>query len=193
MTSAENNELSQALEHIRRGNTLEAQHSLVQAARAHPADPRPMLLLAAEYVHGKDIDRAEAAYIAALQRDPACAIARFQLGLLQLTCARVAAGQATWAPLDNLDENDPLRLFKRGLECVVRDDFAQARRWLVEGIAKNKENPPLNQDMYKVLERIGQLSTPVEDAPARDEASTAARTADEHADHLLVSAYRTMR
>jgi Flp pilus assembly protein TadD len=163
---------------------------LEQAVQAHPGDPRPLLLLAAELIHAKEIDRAEAAYIAALQLAPGYAIARFQLGLLQLTSARPAAALATWAPLEGLAEADPLRLFKQGLEALIRDDFEQARRWLLEGIAHNKDNPPLNRDMQLVLDRIA-------GAPARGDAQPAPRRADEAdasaqapGDHFLVSTYR---
>lgn len=57
---------------------------LQQAAQQNPNDPRPLLLVAAAHAQAGQSDQAEAAYIAALQRTPQLAIARFQLGLLQL-------------------------------------------------------------------------------------------------------------
>jgi tetratricopeptide (TPR) repeat protein len=191
--------LSEALKHLGRGDHEAAQPLLAQAAQAHPGDPRPLLLLAAEFVHAKDLDRAEAAYTAALQRAPDFAIARFQLGLLQLTSARPAAAQATWAPLDQLDETHPLRLFKTGLELMAQDQFEQARRWLLAGIAHNKDNPPLNRDMQMVLDRIEELHPTGTDprgataaAPPQDGASEGEATPRESADHFLVSAYRKL-
>jgi hypothetical protein len=160
---------------------------LAQAAAEHPRDARPLLLLAAEHVHAKEIDLAEATYIAALQRAPDFAIARFQLGLLQLTSARPAAASATWAPLDALPPTEPLRLFKTGLELLAQDRFDEARRLLLEGIAQNRTNPALNRDMQLVITRIDQRdaagASPA--APAAAGAQDAAPTSD----HFLVSSY----
>lgn len=164
------------------GDGAAARQLLEQAVQEHPGDPRLYLLLGAERVHGKDVDGAEAAYIAALQLAPDFAIARFQLGLLQLTSGRPAAAFSTWAPLEALGERDPLRLFKQGLEHMARDQFDEARRLLEEGIAENRENPPLNRDMQMVLERIAA----VQGQPPAGQAEEAAPAAD----HFLVSAYR---
>jgi tetratricopeptide (TPR) repeat protein len=156
---------------------------LEKAAQAHPRDARPLTLLAAEYVHAGEIDRAEATYIAALQRAPDLAIARFQLGLLQLTSARPAAAQATWAPLDGLADTDPLRLFKTGLELLAQDRFAEARRFLVQGLALNKTNPPLNRDMEMVLQRMAAHA-----GSAQEGALAPAGTQGQG--HFLVSSYQ---
>lgn len=127
---------------------------LEQAANQYPRDPRPFLLLAAEFMHQRQVDRAEACYIFALHRAPEFAIARFQLGLLQLTSARPAAAIATWAPLEVLPDGEPLKLFKRGLEAMAQDRFEEARQLLEAGIAANTVNEPLNRDMRMVIERI---------------------------------------
>ena len=82
-------------------------------------------------------DLAEASYIWALQRAPQSALARFQLGLLQLRSARPAAAFATWAPLETLGDGHPLLLFKRGFEALALDRFPEARRWLLAGIGAN--------------------------------------------------------
>lgn len=159
---------------------------LADAADAHPADARPLLLLAAEFAQQRDMDRAEAAYVAALQRAPQFWIARFQLGLLQFTSARPAVAMLTWAPLDSLEENHPLRLFKQGFEHLARDDFDGARRLLALGIAANTDNPPLNQDMRMLIDRIaqqaGQPGQPAEPAEAQNPADS----------HFLVSAYQRL-
>lgn len=129
---------------------------LAKAADERSADPRPLLLMAAEYMHLERTDQAEGAYILALQRAPNFAIARFQLGLLQFTSGRPAAAMATWAPLEALTENEPLLLFKRGLEALGRDQFQDAQRWLLAGIGANTVNEPLNRDMRMVIDRIVQ-------------------------------------
>jgi tetratricopeptide (TPR) repeat protein len=163
-----------------------ARSLLEKAAQAHPEDPRPLTLLAAEYVHAGELDRAEATYIAALQRTPDLAIARFQLGLLQLTSARPATAQATWAPLDGLAETDPLRLFKTGLELLAQDRFDEARRFLTEGIALNRNNLPLNRDMQMVLDRMSQ--TPL--GAAGPGGASRGGAASQTEGHILVSSYQ---
>lgn len=142
------------LERLERRQLADPRAALERAALEHPADPRPLVLLAARLIHENDVDRAEAAYLTALQRAPDLAIARFQLGLLQLTSGRPAAAQATWAPLDRLPEADPLRLFKTGLEALAHGDLEQALGWLQEGVAKNASNEPLNLDMRLLIDRI---------------------------------------
>lgn len=181
--------LPELLARIQRGSRQDARSSLEQAAQQYPKDPRPLLLLAAELVHAKEIDRAEGTYLLALQRAPDFAIARFQLGLLQFTSARPAAAIATWAPLDLLPETDPLRLFKTGLEALGEDRFEDARRWLLEGIARNTSNAPLNRDMQMVIDRIAELGVLDGGAKGAPEPKPAEQAAEGQA-HFLVSAYR---
>jgi hypothetical protein len=160
---------------------------LTEAAASHPADARPLLLLAAEFVQAHDLDRAEATYVGALQRAPQFWIARFQLGLLQFTSARPAIAFVTWAPLDALEASHPLRLFKRAFECLADDAFEQATQLLHMGIAANTANPPLNQDMAMVIERIAQVqSRGKQPTPASEAAEPPADT------HFLVSSYRNI-
>lgn len=148
---------------------------LADAADAHPADARPLLLLAAEFMEQREVDRAEAAYTAALMRAPDFAIARFQLGLLQFTGGRPNVALVTWSPLDQLPADDPLRLFKRGLERLAADDFDGARALLREGMAHNRSNAPLNRDMEMLVARIDAAQ------PAGAQAGTGS--------HFLVSTY----
>lgn len=157
---------------------------LADAADAHPADARPLLLLAAEFAENRDMDRAEAAYVAALVRAPDFWIARFQLGLLQFTSARPAVAMVTWAPLDSLEEGHPLRLFKQSFARLAEDDFEGARQLLQKGIAANTANPPLNRDMEMLLERIaGQQQAKPGESAAQPDATDA---------HFLVSAYKSL-
>lgn len=160
---------------------------LTAAADVHALDSRPLVLLAAEFAQGRDMDRAEAAYVAALQRAPDFWIARFQLGLLQFTSARPAVAFVTWAPLDSLDGSHPLRLFKRAFECLAADGFDRATELLRMGIAANTDNPPLNHDMRMLIERIAQQQAGG-NQPARPN-----EPAEPLADaHFLVSTYRNL-
>jgi len=169
------------------------QQTLLQAANEHSLDPRPLLLIAAQYAQAGQMDAAEASYIAALQRSPGFAIARFQLGLLQFSSGRPAAAFATWAPLNALEENHPLRLFKTGLEFLAEDKFQEAEHWLRRGTECNKENAPLNHDMQLFLTEIGRLQT---QEPMRSQATPSKSDAAENVasddKHFLVSAYRNL-
>jgi Flp pilus assembly protein TadD len=183
------------LERLRlcRGDGRIVRQTLEDAALKHPGDARVFLLLGAERMHAKDVDGAEAAYIAALQIAPSLHIARFQLGLLQLTSGRPAAALSTWAPLDQLDDSDPLRLFKTGLGYLVQDRFEDASRFLLEGIAHNRDNPALSKDMRMVLDRIARLSAGIPgSSDPRETRATGPAAQDQstpESDHLLVSSY----
>jgi tetratricopeptide (TPR) repeat protein len=162
-------------------------------------DPLGLLLLAGGYAQAQDYDRAEATYIAALQRAPDLAIARFQLGLLQFTSARPAVASMTWQALDRLDDRHPLKLFKTAFECLARDEFAGAIQGFQDGIAHNVENPPLNRDMQMVIDRIRALHLDAGGKVAADaEASQAeGNRGDDAPDretqaHFLVSTYRNL-
>jgi tetratricopeptide (TPR) repeat protein len=156
---------------------------LADAADAHPADARPLLLLAAEFMQQGDADRAEAVYTTAVQRAPGFAIARFQLGLLQFTSGRPVMALSTWAALDELPEGDCLRLFKQAFEHLARDEFDDARALILRGMAANTTNAPLNRDMQMLLDRIAPASVP---APASHDKD---KPAEEEA-HFLLSAYQ---
>jgi tetratricopeptide (TPR) repeat protein len=179
---------------------------LERAATEYPTDPRPLVLLGANLVNAGLVDVAEAAYVIALQRAPDFWLARFQLGLLQLTSGRPAAAMATWAPLEQLGEGDPLCLFKRGMEALTFDRFEDARRWLIAGKAANTTNEPLNRDMQMVIDRlveskllpVGAPTAATETTPAApdrvpaapaDVGGEAAPDADDGSTHFLVSSY----
>ncbi len=153
---------------------------LIAAAQEHAQDARPLLLLGAELIHAGALDQGEAALVEALRRDSTFAIARFQLGLLQVTRDRPDDARATWAPLDDLDTNDPLRLFKTGLELLVQGRPAEARPWLERGIEHNQSNQPLNRDMRMVLGQVDAM-TSGGSPPASPETPQ---------DHFLISSYR---
>lgn len=153
---------------------------LVDACNAHPGDARPWLLLAAEYMQQRDTDRAEAAYVGALQRQADLAIARFQLGLLQFTSNRPALALTTWAPLDLLSESHCLRLFKQAFACLAHDDSSGASAFLLRGIEANLDNPPLNADMRMLLDKLVPPTRPAPSVPDAEESQA----------HFLVSAYQ---
>jgi tetratricopeptide (TPR) repeat protein len=90
---------------------------------------------------------------------PDFAIARFQLGLFQLTSGEAANALDTFGRLDALPDGHYLRRFADGLRCLIRDDFRGAISQLQEGIRLNSENLPLNRDMGLVIQQCEPLAS----------------------------------
>lgn len=114
-------------------------------------------LLGAEYAQLQMYDRAVMAMEAAIGIDPALAIARFQLGLLLLTCAEPERASSVLEGLEALGEGDALYQFGRGLIHMIRDEFPDALIHLQKGIELNSANPPLNGDMQRIIDEIHKL------------------------------------
>lgn len=94
----------------------------------------------------------------AVQMAPEFAIARFQLGFLELTSGEPDRAMQSWQPLKGqLPDGHYLRLFVEGLEALARDDFDTIETQLLAGIAANTENEPLNDDMRLILSKIEPL------------------------------------
>lgn len=186
MTASPPDYLPPLLDRLRAVDDATARALLEQAARDHPRDPRPLVLMAGGLASSGEMDGAEGAYTLALQRAPDFGIARFQLGLLQLTGGRPAAAFATWGPLEALEEGHPLRLFKRAFEALTGDRFDEARSLFAQGISHNTTNEPLNRDMQRVIDRIAELRSSPPGAPP---AAPSSSTEGGGAGHFLVSTY----
>lgn len=127
---------------------------LEQAVRHAPEDAALRHLLAAEYAQSGNYESAKAEFFHALTLNPGAHVARFQLGLLLLTSGDTTAGVRVWEPLESLADNAPLKLFKRGIEALLRGERALCKRHLLEGISVNTDNPPLNDDIRGILARM---------------------------------------
>jgi tetratricopeptide (TPR) repeat protein len=127
---------------------------LESAVRAESANAQLRHLLAAEYAQVGMYERAAVEFREVLALNPAAHVARLQLGLLELTSGKPSEAINTWRPLEALPEGTALKLFKRGLEALIRDDFAACSRLLQQGIQANESNPPLNQDMRRILAKL---------------------------------------
>jgi Flp pilus assembly protein TadD len=92
----------------------------------------------------------------AIEIDPGYALARFQLGFLLLTCGQPRDAEETWKPLMALAEQNHLRLFATGLTHLIRDEFAATIRLLEQGIAANKDNASMNNDMQLIVDKARQ-------------------------------------
>ena len=189
--TVDQNPIPDLIRKLETSDTASALALLETTAAHHPQNPHVLLLLAGYYMQNKHVDQAEAAYIAALSLDPGLLIARFQLGLLQLTSARPATAFTTWAPLDLLNEKHPLRLFKQAFNQLQHDQIGTACVYLREGMQHNTDNPPLNRDMQMLLVK---LEAAPKDSTANPPTSTEAPAASAHetSTHFLVSTYKNL-
>lgn len=190
--------LALALEASRRDDSAQALACLKASASRADAPALALFMLGSEYAQLGLVDQAKAAFGQAVERGPDLPLARFQLGMLHMTCGEVDAARAVWAPLALLEASHPqayLACFHRGMCHLAADEFAQAAQALGEGVALNQDNPPLNNDMRRVIDAIqhlpnhpGMLAAPAQgsqDPQAPQEGTSAA----EAPAHLFISAY----
>lgn len=127
---------------------------LKQALQCDPEHANARYLLGAEYAQIAMYDRAVEEMQRALVAAPDLHIARFQLGLLQITAGDAAQAAQSWQALEALGDGHPLFQFTRGLLCMANGDFASCQAHLNKGIALNRDNPALNADMQRMLEQL---------------------------------------
>jgi len=142
-------------------------------------------LLGAEYAQIGMYERAVGEMESALALDPALATARLQLGLLWLGGGTVDRAESVLAPLAELPPDDPLRHFGAGLVLLIKNRLGDAAARLQQGIALNRSNAPLNNDMRKIIDEIGRVQSGVSSAAHAASAAPAA----EDTQHILLSAY----
>ncbi|MDR6602099.1 tetratricopeptide (TPR) repeat protein [Achromobacter deleyi] len=166
--------LDQYAQALEEGDAERALGILRQAHEDHPESGQTLALLAAQYMQSGSPDAAEAAFVGALQLDPALTTARFQLGLLQYTSGRPQTAFQTWQPLELLGEAHYLVHFKRAFATLAIDAFDDTLLLLNKGIAVNHENAPLNHDMRMLAGQIDAMRGNASDAPSaqQDEAAT---------------------
>ncbi len=185
-TNAELQDLLQrALEATRRDDLAQSEALCQQAIALAPGAAMPHYLRATNFADAGNYELAEACYTACLNRAPDFAIARFQLGLMQVTGGRPALGQATWELLLTLPDDDALKLFAQGFMLLLADQWAPARAAFERGIARNSTNEPLNDDMRGVLQRMAAVRAGADGDVAQPEAEASGTGA-----HFLLGAYR---
>jgi tetratricopeptide (TPR) repeat protein len=120
----------------------------------HPDDPRLHFLYGSLLAGNGRFEEARMAMGRSVEIAPDYAIARFQLGLLELSSGDAAAACATLDPLAEDEAEAALPLFARGLQSLARDDLGVARALLRRGIAVNREHPLVSRDMELIIARI---------------------------------------
>lgn len=169
------------------GEHEDAISSLKRALTLAPKEGRIHYMLGAEHAQIGMYDRAAEEMARAVELDPNLDTARFQLGLLHITSGRVEQAERAWIPLEKLGAENPLYLFKSGLLHLARDEFEQCAQLLKKGMALNRTNAALNNDMQRVLQDVEKhLQTSAETRPATTKAAAPSK-------HVLLSAYRQNR
>jgi len=153
-----------------------------QLVEEFPDDPRLHFLLGSVLAGQRRYEEAHNAMRMAIDVAPDYALARFQLGFLELTSGDPTSAEATWGPLDQLVPGHPLRLFANGLRHLARDEFGPAVDLLRQGIAANTELPEVNADMQLIINKVTESG----DQPAGEATSST---------HMLLQQYaaRTTR
>jgi Flp pilus assembly protein TadD len=166
-----------------------------QAMQEQPGFAVPPFLLGAEFAQLGRNEEAQQAYASAVLMAPELHIARFQLGLLQFTSGQAALALMTWQPLLALPEDQALRAFVMGFTAMAGDAFDDAIAHFRTGQQLNHDNPPLNNDIDMVIERIqavvaSQAAEPGQPQPAEAVEPPAEEETDSNASHVLLSNYR---
>ena len=100
----------------------------------NPSDAERRYLAAADLAQAGRYPEAAVEFERTLAMNPELHTARLQWGLLLLTMAEPDQAMAAWAPLANLPDSSPIRLFHMGLVALIRDDFQDCISLLRAGI-----------------------------------------------------------
>ncbi|HSW06374.1 tetratricopeptide repeat protein [Aquabacterium sp.] len=164
---------------------------LKEAADRPDASAQALFLLGSLYAQLRMADAGIETITRALALDPGYTLARFQLGMLHLTSGDADAALVVWEPLRQLAEDDAFRVWRQGLEHLIRDEFDAAIGCLREGLVLNTQNEALSRDMRMLIERIeARESKPA--AAANLSTATQAQDAASELDnmsHLFLSVY----
>lgn len=167
---------------------------LKHALQLSPEEGRLHYLLGAVHAQLGMGERAIREIERALSYDPTLGTARFQLGLLYMSNDQEALARKAWMPLDELDADNALRLFKEGMTRFMDEDYAGAVGLLQRGIELNEEVESLNDNMRQVLEQA-QAMLEAGDAPAEAITPRGAELDRDGRDpaaqqHVLLAGYR---
>jgi tetratricopeptide (TPR) repeat protein len=124
------------------------------AVARQPAHARAHWMLGAEYAALRMPQRAAQHFARAVALDPAQPVARFQYGLLLLTCGEVDAAESVWQGLAERALDDPLRHFANGLLRLARGSPGEALPEL-RAAARDPATPlALRRDVESVIARV---------------------------------------
>jgi tetratricopeptide (TPR) repeat protein len=154
----------------------------------HPADPRLYFMKGSLLAAQEHYAEGRAAMRQAVEIAPGYDIARFQLGLLELSSGDAEAADATLQPLADAPGENALSLFALGLRHLARDDLDQAEALLRQGMEINAEHPLVSRDMELMLAGITDARAKAA-ADRHRPAEEVGANADVSAAHLLLQRY----
>ncbi|MBS0503402.1 MAG: hypothetical protein JSS55_06280 [Proteobacteria bacterium] len=117
-------------------------------------------------------DEARREMHAALLLSPGFDLARFQFGFLEFTSGFPDAAAQIWAPFQQSSEENAFRLLAMGLMRLAEDRWADARRFLLNGMALNTEHPLINNDMQLILDELHDKGLISDDGLPQEESAT---------------------
>lgn len=175
-----NEVLASAIEAVQRDDA-EGLAQVEALLRDYDGDPRLHFLRGSLLAGQQRYDDARVAMTRAVDLAPDYAIARYQLGFLELTSGNAAAATEVWGPMALLPADNPYRVLTEGLIQLARDEFAPAIATLERGMALNTENPVVNSDIRLLIQGIREK---LEGAPAAESEDATSAT------HLLLRQYK---
>jgi tetratricopeptide (TPR) repeat protein len=157
----------------------------------HPGDPRLHFMKGSLLAAQQRYTEGQAAMRHAVDLAPGYDIARFQLGLLELSSGDAQAADATLQPLADAAGEHALSLFALGLRHLARDNFDQAEALLRRGIEINEDHPLVSRDMELMLAGIADARAKAAADTHRPAGGAAADDDDDDvsAAHLLLRRY----
>lgn len=148
---------------------------LKQAWQRSPDNANIVYCLGAEHAQIGMYERAIAEMAHAVELDPSLDAARLQLGLLCLSCGLSDRGVSELQPLASRESQEPddcYRHFAQALLALVEDRLPECAASLERGLALNRANPALSDDMHRLQQSVRQQMQAV--APIDDAGNTAA-------------------
>lgn len=136
----------------------------------YPGDPRLHFMRGSLLAEGGRAIEAHQALSRAIELEPGYALARYQLGLFELSSGEPARALSTWGPLLTLGDDNYFRKFVEGMARLIRDEFAEAIVFFEQGMALNRENEPMNRDIRLLVEQCRTLQRKTA-SPGNDEQS----------------------
>ena len=185
-----------ALEAMKHDRDDEALLFLKRALAQEPEDGRVHYLLGALHAALGMTGRAITEMTRATELRPDLGLARFQLGLLHMTAGESEQARSAWVPLNQLSEDDALRVFGDGMTRFLDADYGAAIALLKRGIELDESAESLNANMMQVIEHAqAALEAQTQSANAAAPSPPSLPQHDQRVvpdlQHVLFAAYRT--
>ena len=108
----------------------------------------------------------------AVELAPDYSLARYQLGFFELTSGRPQQALSTWGPLLAEGEESCFRKFVEGMTHLIRDEFPAAIALFEQGMALNRANEPINDDVRLLIGECRRLQGQNQSDPSPEHSAT---------------------